>query len=232
MPPMRNIFSGMKNAPVMNQGKYMGPGRYWYKIDKVKVAESAFKKKSFVAIETTVVRVLAPYPDIAVQPVGDESSQMMMDGDAISHQYFVSDVKKFLAGAYDCKPEEVDEGDICIAAGMKLDPASGMLIDDLYNVGGVVQQQQTPTGTATIYAGGTWVQKQPMRGMVLEYNNRPHTTSKNKVVTKHEVIREVPPAEVLAYFQSDPTKAAELERFFPGNFLQQKIANIAAQAGK
>lgn len=199
-----NLFAGLKTAKANPDGNYLGAGNYWLRLDKNK-ADVTRKKIPFLAAEMTIIHVVAPFQDRKPHNIGEEVTQMFMS----DSDYFASDLKKFLAGAFGVPVEAVGDEDGLVAWGKKLDE-KGNMEDDVDATGQV---------------------KQPMRGMVLEYDNKLITGEKDAATgkipewTKYKVMREVPPEEVIKALS-----AINKERFFPNQYLENQVKNKAAQA--
>lgn len=100
-----NIFKGLKDAKPRVDGNYLTEGRYWLRINKLKI-DTSRKNESFLAIEMTNIRTLDDNQGKGHKPGEDVTHMLMAKFDS-----FLGNVKQFAVCALggQVKPEEVDE---------------------------------------------------------------------------------------------------------------------------
>jgi hypothetical protein len=112
------IFDGIEKAEYFEGGKYVSPGLYLAKIDKVKQAMTR-KKRPFFVVEMTVLETSNPKD----HPVNDGMSWMvMLDQDAA-----LGNVKHFISVASDTPLDQVQASDAEDACGED-NPLSGVTL--------------------------------------------------------------------------------------------------------
>ena len=171
---MGSIFKNLKTTALAGDFSYVGKGRYWARIDKVK-HDKTRKKVEFISIEMTILTVI-PGNEPADNRVGEEVNRFIQISGS---DYAEKDFVQFLCGTLGLSPSELPEG-----------------ADD-------------------------WAcaDDQPLRGVVVEMDNKVITLESGKLFTKVKFCREVPVAEVLNNLPPEL-----VNRFFPNNFLGNKLA--------
>ena len=191
-------------------------GNYLMRIDAVKVGRQwpdgrdtrTRKREEFIAIEKTVIAVLPSNEAPPYHAVGDEVSHFIM---VTGSDYADREWASFLCGLLGLKDAtDLDSPQIKkLIGGIEFDEWAG--------------NEDATKGTV-----------QPLRGMVVEMNNRMRALKKaspsdpDKFFCKLHTKREVPASEVIQVLNAMDKTGGLVGRFFPNNFLQNKIAEEAA----
>jgi len=97
------IFDGIKKAPRGFQANYEKPGRYWVRINACKEGKTR-KKKPFVVLEKTVIRVLDDDNGNGHR-MGEDISHMLME----EWDSFLSNIKTIVGDILGIANDEIDE---------------------------------------------------------------------------------------------------------------------------
>jgi len=214
------LFKNLSQAKVSRDYIFLNQcaGNYLTRIDAVKVGKQwpdgrdtrTRKREEFIAIEETIIAILSSNEAPPLHAVGDEVSHFIM---VTGSEYADKEWASFLCGLFGLKgAEDLDRPEIkALVGGIEFDDWAGN--EDAAK--GVVQ---------------------PLRGVVVEINNRMRALKKvnptdpDKFFCKVHTKREVPAVEVLQVLTAMDKTGGLVNRFFPNNFLQNKIAEEAAVA--
>ena len=121
------MFDGVKDAKVAMDSTYIRPVHGILRIDRVKVGKSR-KGREFVAVEMTVVKVFDPFTEDGQPPhrPGEAVTDMKMS----DNDYFLGEMKAFLANTCDVQPEDVTPED-CELVTSDENPLGGVFVEVL-----------------------------------------------------------------------------------------------------
>lgn len=118
------IFANITSAKMRLDANYEKEGHYLERIDKIKLDKNR-KGEAFLAVEKTVVKIIAPPPaGKEGHKVGEAICHMLM----VRHDSFLGNVKSMIAAIMELKPEDIKPEDavaICAAD----QPLTGMVVE-------------------------------------------------------------------------------------------------------
>lgn len=202
------LFSNIKNAKPVADVSFMGRGRYWLRIDRTFSSENR-QHIPYAAIDGTVIAILESH-EIPIHRIGEEIRRHISAGD-----YFDSEIQAFLLGT-----GVITDADLAAdKAGKGNNMEEGAELIFPY------RNPETRMGR-----DGKPFPPSLQQGWVIELDNKEiqiqdkekdpqKTLGITKPFTKIKFVREVPPQEVLKGLPAEL-----VERFFPGQVLQKRIA--------
>lgn len=121
--PPKGIFSNIGKAKAMLDANYIRPGKYWMLINKCKV-DSDRKGVAFIANEFTVIRAL-DNDNGQGHRLREDVCQLVKQ----TNDYFLSEVKSFVAGVMGIQAEDVGEDDALLVYDPEKQPLVGYVVE-------------------------------------------------------------------------------------------------------
>lgn len=186
------LFSNLSQTKILGDANYTKYGNYVVRIDKVKRGETRLREQHII-IDYTVIAVLAHQEPPPNHVVGEEACHYI---GVTGNEYAQADWASFVSGVFEVPVTELDSPQVKAACNNR----------DIDDWASNENPQMGPV--------------QPMRGMVMELNNRMVMTkdkpnNPSKPFTKVRWKRPVPKEEVLKLLTPE-----QVNRFFPAGSLQ------------
>jgi hypothetical protein len=134
------MFRGVEGARQLVRANYVRAGLYWCRIDKCKTDISR-KRETFAAIEMTVVKVIDG-DNGKGHRVGESVSRLIM----MTSDYFLPEVKAFVAGSVGMQPEQITEHN-CNEVFGPTQPLTGTVVEVQASL--ITTKKNTPFTTVT-----------------------------------------------------------------------------------